>query len=272
MSELILINPRRVKRRKSRKGRMPAGLRRYWAAKRRGSSAPRRRRRRHVARVGAVVRRRRRRRAVMGPVRRRRANPRRRSHRRYVVRRRAHRRHRNPRMLGGVMHTVVPAATGAVGGLVLDVVYGKISPMLPAFLQTGIPAFAAKTGAAIGLGMLAGRFVGRERAKVATIGAVTVMFYGMMKSYLATAVPSLGLSGFQDFVTYSGQPMGAYMGSYNRAGFGSYNNPGFGAYMPQRLSGLGTLNPAAYINTNVPGSNMAGYNHEHDSWNTDNMG
>jgi hypothetical protein len=250
MSELLLINPRRVKRRKSRKGRIPVGLRRYWASKRRGSASPKRRRRR--ARRAVAVIRRRRRRAVIGRVRRRRANPRHRSVRRYVARRVHHRRrHRNPRLLGGVMHTVVPAATGAVGGLVLDVVYGKLSPMLPSFLQTGLPAFAAKTGAAVLLGNFAGRFVGRERARVATIGAVTVMFYGMMKSYLATAVPSLGLSGFQDFVTYSGQPgMGAYMGSYN--------TPGFGAYMGSGR--LGTLNPAAFINTRVPGSNMGSYN------------
>lgn len=256
MSELLLINPRRVKRRKTRKGRMPAGLRRYWASRRAGAtSRPKRRRRRAIAAIAAP--RRRRRRMHAGPVRRRRANPRHRSHRRFVARRVHHRRHRNPRMLGGlsirsIVHgTVMPAATGAVGGLALDIVYGKISPHLPAMLQTGIPAFVAKSGAAVGLGMLAGKFVGRDRAKVATIGAVTVLFYGMMKSYLQTAVPSLGLSGLQDFVTYSGKPMGAYMA-----------RP-MGAYMPRNL---GTLNPAPFVNANVPGSNMSGYD-----WNNDGM-
>lgn len=263
MSELLLINPRRIKRRKSRKGRMPAGLRRYWAAKRRGSAAPKRRRRRHVARAGAVVRRRRRR-AVMGPIRRRRANPRRRAARRYVARRHhVARRRRNPRMLGGlsvrgILHgTIVPAATGAVGGLVLDIAYAKISSMLPAALQTGLPAFAAKAGAAVGLGMLAGKFVGRERAKVATIGAVTVLFYGMLKTRLMAAMPSLGLSGFADFVTYAGQP-----------GVGAYMPQRMGAYMPTRL---GTLNPAPFVSTNVPGSNLGWYSN--DSWmNGDGMG
>src|SRR5580692_873904 len=198
MSELLLINPRRVKRRKSRKGRMPAGLRRYWAAKRGARAAsPKRRRRRRASSRRAVVATR---------VRRRRANPRRRSVRRYAasrVHRRISRRRRNPRMLGSVSGivkgTVVPAATGAVGGLALDIAYGKLSPMLPAALQTGIPAFAAKAGLAVGLGMLAGKFVGRDRAKVATIGAVTVLFYGMLKTQLMKSVPSLGLSGFQDF-------------------------------------------------------------------------
>ena len=167
------------------------------------------------------------------------------------------RRHRNPRMLGGVIKsTVMPAATGAVGGLVLDVVYGRISPMLPAALQTGLPAFAVKAASAVGLGMLAGRFVGRERAKVATIGAVTVLFYGMLKSYLSAAVPSLGLSGYQDFVTYSGQP-----------GMGAYMPRNLGAYMPAKL---GTLNPAPFVNTGVPGSNMGNYSH--DSWTNDGMG
>ena len=74
----------------------------------------------------------------------------------------------------------------------------------------------------------------------------------MMKTQLMASMPSLGLSGFQDFVTYSGQPggMGAYM-------------PGrLGAYMPSR--GLGTLNPAAFVNTAVPGSNMGGYDNYGD--------
>lgn len=282
MSELILINPRRIKRRKARKGRMPAGLRRYWAARRAGSAAPRRRRkrralavianprrrRRHVVRASGVVRKRRRR-AYAGPVRRRRANPRRRSVRRYVARHRVHhrRRHRNPRTFGGfnvkgILHsTIVPGATGAVGGLALDMIYAQVSPMLPATLQTGIPAFIAKAGAAIGLGMLAGKFVGRQRAQAATVGAVTVLFYGTLKTYLMANVPSLGLSGFQDFVTYSGRPgMGAYMQRPAAARMGAY----------MRSGQLGTLNPAPFVNTKVPGSNMGNYSH--DQWNNDGMG
>jgi hypothetical protein len=155
-------------------------------------------------------------------------------------------------MLGGlsvnsILHgTVVPAGIGAVGGLALDVVYGKVSPMLPASLQTGLPAFGAKAAAAIGLGMLAGKFLGRDKAKVATVGAVTVLFYGMLKTQLMKSVPSLGLSGFQDFVTYSGQP-----------GMGAYMAPRLGAYMAPR--GLGTLNPSPFVNASVPGSNMGGY-------------
>lgn len=175
---------------------------------------------------------------------------------------RSRRRHRNPRSMGGlslrgVLHsTVVPAGIGAIGGLTLDIVYGKISPMLPATLQTGIPAFAAKAAAAIGLGMLAGKFLGRDKAKTATVGAVTVLFYGMMKTQLMASMPSLGLSGFQDFVTYSGQPgMGAYMPGAAAVGG---RNPGMlGAYMQSR--GLGTLNPAPYVNAAVPRSNLAGW-------------
>lgn len=252
MSELLLINPRRVRRRKARKGRMPAGLRRYWASRRAGASRPKRRRRRASRRIASA------------PVRRRRINPRRRSHRRYVARhvnpRRIHRRrHRNPRMLGGLSvngilrNTVVPAGIGAIGGLTLDVVYGKLSPMLPATLQTGIPAFAAKVAAAVGLGMVASKAVGRDKATTATVGAVTVLFYGAMKTYLMANVPSLGLSGFQDFVTYSGKPgVGAYM-------------PGMGAYMPRQL---GTLNPAPFVSTNVPGSNLGAYE---SGWQSDGM-
>jgi len=90
MSEaLFLVNPHKLKRRKkSRKGRMPAGLRRYWASKRRGRKVKSRRRRRHAAVAAAPRRRRRRHHSMGGIVKRRRKNPirhSRRKHRRQSV-------------------------------------------------------------------------------------------------------------------------------------------------------------------------------------------
>ena len=222
-AQLLLVNPRRKK--KSRKGRMPAGLRKYWAARRRLANPNRTksRRRRHVAHA-----------------RHRRINPRPyRAHRVHHMRR-AH----NPRLVGQLTSLAMPAAIGAGGALVLDVVYAKLAPMLPASLGTGaLMPLATKILAAVGLGMLAGKAIGRDRARAATVGAVTVLAYGAAKTYLMANVPSLGLSGFADFVDYSApRGMGAYMphqlGFISPAPVLAGKPPGFaglGAYMPHGM-------------------------------------
>lgn len=236
MSELVLINPRRRTRRR-RKGRMPPALARYWASHgRRKLRNPKRK-----------ATRRRRRRAVLGytagprKIRRRKLNPR---HRRRATRFIARRRRRNPRFglpsAGGVMkHTIMPAAIGAGGALALDVAYGYASPYLPAFFQNRWATLAVKIVGALGIGMVAGRVLGREQGRIATLGAATVVVYGAAKTALAQAMPTVkGLSGYADFVDYSvGQNgVGAYLPP---AGMGAFYSPAavipgsadMGAYM-----------------------------------------
>lgn len=257
MSELVLINPRRKRRRKSarrRKGRMPPALAAYWAGKRSGGKRRRRRKLRAPRRARA-----RRRRAVgytvgTRKIRRRKLNP-----RRHVSRRRRHRsfggfrmrrRKRNPRfglpsVNGIVKGTIMPAAIGATGAIALDVAYGYASPYLPAFLQSKWASLAVKLAGAIGIGMVAGKVLGRERGRVATLGAATVVAYGALKSSLATALPTVpGLSGYADFVDYSSYSRAPGMGFYSPAatiapsGVGAYlPRSGVGAYMAQNLSG-----------------------------------
>ena len=98
MSEaLFLVNPKRKRRKKNpRKGRMPAGLRRYWATHRRKKNPGRKRRSRRKSMT-----------ISMNPKRRRRRNPAK-SYRRHHRRRnpmRAHRRHHrrsNPFSMRGI--------------------------------------------------------------------------------------------------------------------------------------------------------------------------
>lgn len=249
MSELVLINPRRRRRAKSRrrKGRMPRALAAYWASKR-GSK---RRRRRRVARTPRRTRARRRSRALLAPRRRRRRlmNPRRhRARRRIHIMRR--RRHRNPRfglpnVRGIVKGTLMPAAIGASGALALDVAMGYAQPYLPAMLQSKWAMLAVKIAGAVGIGMVAGKVLGRERGRVATLGAATVVVYGAAKSALSQALPTVpGLSGYQDFVDYSMQSRAPGMGFYSPAptlqpAMGAYlPNAGMGAYMRPGMSGV----------------------------------
>lgn len=200
--QILLVNPRRRRRRRK---------------------ALARRRRRAVSRVT------RRRRRLRNPIGAYMANPRRRRRRASSIRRR--RRLRNPRALGGfsvgsVVRQLVPAATGAVGAVGLDVALGYLP--IPDQYKTGWLGTGVKVAGAIGLGMLAGRFVGREKGRLFTAGALTVIAYQVLRNLAVQALPTVkGLSGYQDFADYN---LGAYMrpslpAPANNAGMGAYMNP-----------------------------------------------
>jgi len=209
MEQLLLVNPRRRRRRNSR--RMPAGLRRYWAKHRRGRHRVHltnpRRRRRNSRSLFMARRRRRRNPRVHGYIRRRahhrRHNP------RYRRRRYAHhrRRLRNPRRAGGfgmrglMRNAVMPAMIGGTGALVLDVVDGYVAPYLPATLQSGYLRLIMKGVGAVAIGMVASRFLGRERGRVVMLGALTVTAYSAIRSAVQGAgIP--GLSGYGDYTPF----------------------------------------------------------------------
>lgn len=221
MEQLLLVNPRRKSRKKGSRRRMPAALKRYWATHRRGKHRTRlanpRRRRRH-ARAAAA--------------------PRRRRHR--ALGRHIHRRiRRNPRLQlgvsGGIIRgALVPGAIGAGGALAVDIVMGYASPYLPAQLQTGWFNIAVKGAAAVGVGMVAGKFLGRERGRVAMLGGLTVVLYGALRAMLATSgIKGLSGLGMHDYTPYR---MGAYMP-------GPTGTPG--------IRGLGYVSPAATIGSAV---------------------
>lgn len=238
---LILINPRRRRQRRrnpsSRKRRMPAGLRRYWAG-RRGTrlSNPRRRRRRPNPVVHGYRRRR--------PLRAYRRNPRRR-----LRMRRGYRRLRNPR--GDMMGTLGAAAIGAVGAIGLNVAYGYVSPYLPTGLQTGLAQTAVLGVGALGIGYLVSRFVSQDIGQDVAFGGLTVVMFNAASSLAAGAglpVPTT-MAGYGD---YTPRRLGAYMrGVPNTAGFRGLGyvspapvlrRPSLGAYMknaPMNVAPMG---------------------------------
>jgi hypothetical protein len=197
LSEIALINPRR--RRKHRKVRA--------------------RRRRHVARRHRA----RRRRSTVIVARR--INPRRR-HR--VHHRRYRHRARNPRFsIGGVTRALLPAAIGGAGAVGLDIALGYASGFLPPALTTGYGKVVVQIAGAFGLGMVAGKVMGREKGHAVTLGALTVALYSLIKTTVRQAAPTLpGLSGIDGL---------GYMGAYMPPSLGYTNAApalqGFGAYM-----------------------------------------
>ncbi len=243
MSEsLFLINPRRRKRRKNA---MPAGLRRYWAGKRRRRKVNvRHRRRRNPLAALANPRRRRRRHNV-------RHHKRHRHHYRHRRRNaRFHRRrHRRSNPFGGatVKDLIMPAAVGAGGAIVLAVAYNYVAPNLPSQFQSGFFPAILQGAAAIGLGMIAGKFLGRAQGHAVALGGLTVVLVNSITPALSSAtggaIPGLsGLGGLKlgmgDYIPYS-RPMGAYMRNPNmgRLGFVS-PAPRLGAYMSRPVPGM----------------------------------
>jgi hypothetical protein len=267
---IFLINPRRS--RKRRKNPMPAGLRRYWASRRGGKKRRKaravmtnpRRRRRNPAR--AHRRRARRRNPIFKKTRarRRRANP--------VFRRSRRRaRHRNPFSVGGLKAVIVPAAIGAAGAIAMSIAYGYASPSLPATLSTGYFPTIVKAAAAIGIGMLVGKFMSRQDGQYATMGGLTVVLVGAITPLISSATPSIpglsGLAGYGDYIPYSKPGMGAYMRNpTKRPGMGR-----LGFYSPAPVLGApGPRQMGAYMARSVPGmadlTGGSGYN-----WTADGM-
>jgi hypothetical protein len=128
-------------------------------------------------------------------------------------------------------NTIAPAAMGAGGALMLDVVYGYLNPYLPVTLQSGWMQVLVKGAAAVGLGMVGMRMLGRDRGKVLMLGALTVTLY----SALRTAVTGMGIPGLSGYGDYTPFPMHGF-GAYMK---GPTGTPG--------IQGLGYVSPAAVI-------------------------
>lgn len=170
-------------------------------------------------------------------------NPRRRFH--FRSRRR---RMRNPRRASGggfgnmlsvkgATHALVPAVTGALGAMAVDI--GMAYVPLPTQLQSGWGKTLAQLIGALGLGFIAAKvpFIGKRNAQLGTLGALTVIAYGAIRPLAAQTIGAnvKGLSGLADFGDYT-PSMGAYM------------NPRLGAYMnpaPMLLQGPGASTPMA---------------------------
>jgi hypothetical protein len=218
MAELLLVsNPKR--RKHKRKGKMPAGLKKYWAARRGRKHAKRKHTRRSRAK----------RRPAMGytvgtrKIRRRKLNP----HRRYSRRRKNthHRRHyrrSNPSLrgiTGQIMPTVKAGAWGAAGALGLDVLWGLLTAQLPsvaAMLTNPYVGFAAKAAGAVTVGALGGK-IARGRGRDLAVGAMTVVTHDFLKSLMIQMAPTIfGPGGSLSLGSYlSGQ-------DYLPGSFGSY--------------------------------------------------
>jgi hypothetical protein len=126
--------------------------------------------------------------------------------------------------MGGIFNNLMPAATAATGGLMLDVLWGYAP--IPGALKTGPMRHVAKAAGAIGLGMLAGMVVSKATADRFATGALTIVMHDAMRDIASRAVPALKLGEYDD------DDLGYWGSGYNPSSdMGLYMDPGMGEYM-----------------------------------------
>lgn len=126
-------------------------------------------------------------------------------------RRRHHaRRFRNPiggrtRAAGGFWGPVLTGSIAfPVAALVTDVAYGYMP--IPSSMQTGIMRPIGKLAVAAAIGLAAKYTMPRGVAVMAAAGAIGGVIYDSAKTYMASAFPTLPLSGMGDGMSFSEVP------------------------------------------------------------------
>ncbi len=118
-------------------------------------------------------------------------------------------RYRRPNPIGNFLKdTLIPSAVGGAGALALDVAVAALP--LPATMKTGPMAPLVKAAGAVGLGMLAGQFLGRRTGEQIAAGALTVTIYNVARTTLAR-ISGGKIPGLSEYVG-DGEDMAAYIG------------------------------------------------------------
>jgi hypothetical protein len=224
--QLLLINPRRRRVKKSHRRRAKNS------------------RRRHAG--GFRIRRRR----VKNP----RAHKRRRHRNPSMKRKHYRRRHRNPMSVSGIKSAIVPALIGAAGGVAVDYAYNALSPMLPTAITGALGTYTGpilKIGTAFGLGLVARKFLGSDKGNAVMAGALAIQVYNLLATVLGG---TSGLAGFGAYLSPN-TPSQPYTSSVSRNGLGS---PNPASYLQKPLGRIGRIGRVGAYMTPMSGLPFAG--------------
>lgn len=191
------------RRRSGRKGRMPAGLARYWAAKRGGRKAAPRRRKRSLGYTRKT------RKAMAGYG----INPRRRR-RSHVAVRRTRRHYRSNPGLGsmipsmGFLKEVAFVAGGYYG---TKISAGFVLPMVG--ISGDLPRIAIKAAVAFGVSYLGGMLLGSKVKESLLMGGALEVAQDAIRTYVSPFVPALAAADMESYYLPGGES-GETMRSY----------------------------------------------------------
>lgn len=204
-AELMVINPIRRKKRRT----LSAKQRKYFGPKRRKS-------RRSYARRNPVAAR-----PTYKTSRERKAYSRRRRIYRSVGS--YYKRRAGGRGFGGFFtSTIIPAAVGGAGALLLDMAWGRLP--IPDAMKSGPFAPIARIGLAIGVGYTVGMVAGKKYGNEAMAGALIVTAYDLIKNVVVPSIPVAAVA--------PSNPQVGYYSAAKGAGMGMYVNDGMGLYLP----------------------------------------
>lgn len=226
MAELLLVNPRKRRKRSSARRKMSALQLKYF-----GKGRKRRRRTKSRAAASAAPRRRRRSATRL-------SNPRRRRRRIVAQAFRTIRRRRrnNPSLRGGLrglpqtgISLLKSGGIGALGALGLDMVWGQIRDKLPLSVAgSPLAQYAIKLLGAIAVGWVGDKAL-RGRGRDLAVGATTVVLHDALKAQVAASFPDIKLG---EYLTYA-----PTVGTMDQAG--RLLSTGMGEYLSGLPQGVG---------------------------------
>lgn len=201
MAEVLLVNPRR---RKKKGGKRSTSAKKTTAKRTAPAAAPKKTKRKT-------------------------ASPKRRFFRKKLrLRRNPARRGFN--IMDYLKNTLGPAAIGGVSALGVDLAVGFLP--LPPNMKTGPLRPIVKGGAAVAIGLVASQLTSRKMAEQITAGALTVVMYDTIKTFVQGKFPALPLSEYYDLGYVSPSPTLEMRASPYIESSGMM---GLDAYVPQEL-------------------------------------
>jgi len=141
--------------------------------------------------------------------------------RRTKAKRRTYKRNPSPRfsLKNFTKATLMPSAVGAVGALSIDMLMGLVP--LPDMLKTDAMRPMVKGVAAVGLGLIANQVTSRKVAEQITAGALTVVLYDTMKTFVRDRFPTLPLGEYDNYPMLDYVSPAPTMGAYIENDFNS---------------------------------------------------
>jgi hypothetical protein len=254
MAQLMLVNPKKRKKRGVKKNTMATRKRRTAAQKRATAKLVAFNRRRKAAKRNPATKRKPRKRPIGTRQYAKSQRTKRTPTKRLRARRRANTQrgyYPNPRTRAGMVQNIIarqlqPAAIQAGGAIGLDVIYGYFGNFIPAQLNQGMLRHVTKGVVALGMGFVVSNFVKNATANEMSKGALTVVMHDAFKEALTQWMPAIPLGDvgyYNPSPVY--EPQSQNMGYFETETGSGYAQNALGYFSQDAGAGYATVNRRA---------------------------